>query len=132
MPDLHLVVCRADSFPDGIPATWDNLESKLESLKGRKFYGLTYLEPSGLAYYAGLETTDAAEISALGFPTLLVTGGRCARVRLADWEEHVDQISEIFDWLIGNYDKDPNSPSIEYYRSRSELLLYIRLAESQP
>lgn len=55
MPDLHLVVVRAeqDREPE-IKAAWRTLESKLPSLNGRKFYGLCCNEESGTVYYAGL------------------------------------------------------------------------------
>jgi hypothetical protein len=130
LPDIQLVVCRATVFPAGIKAAWDQLESKLPSLRGRKFYGLTFREDEHLVYYAGLEPLDENEISRLGFPTMILRGGKYARVKLLDWTKHADQISGIFDELMEQFKKDRAGPTIEFYRSQSELHLMIPLLEA--
>ncbi len=129
-PNIQLVVCRATEFPAGIKDSWDRLEAKLDSLKGRKFYGLTYYENGQLVYYAGLEPLNEEEISQLGFPTLMMKGGKYARVKLMDWTNHTDEIGPILEDLMEAYKKDPNGPTIEFYRSQSELHLMIPLANN--
>jgi hypothetical protein len=47
-----------------------------------------------------------------------------------DWNNHADEIGPIFDELMGTYKKDPSGPTVEFYRSQSELHLMIPLAES--
>lgn len=128
LPDVNLGVSRADKFPEGIMAAWETLESKLPSLKGRRFYGLTVCEGDGLAYFAGVETADDEEIARLGLPAMAIKGGRYARAKLTDWQNHKDEIGKVFDQLMQDYDMDPNGASIEFYRSQSELHLLIALA----
>lgn len=129
--NIQLVVSRADEFPGGIKAAWDRLESKLSSLKGRKFYGLTVCEGSHLAYFAGLVPVSDAEVSSLGFPTMMIKGGKFARAKLFDWSNHTDEIGKIFDELMRDFPMDPNGPTVEYYRSQSELHLLIPLAKPE-
>ena len=129
-PDIELVVCRANEFPAGIKDAWERLESKLASLKGRKFYGLTYFEDGQLVYYAGLQPKNNEEIQALGFPTMRLKGGKYVRVKLMDWNSQADEIGPIFDELMETYRKDPSGPTIEFYRSHTELHLMIPLAEN--
>jgi len=129
LPDFRLVVSRADEFPSGIKACWDKLESKLSSLKGRKFYGVALREGSELIYYAGLEPVSDAEVASLGFPTMMIKGGKYARAKLFDYSNHTDRIGEIFGELIRDLGMDPHKPMIEYYRSQSELHLLVPLAE---
>ncbi|WP_157202638.1 GyrI-like domain-containing protein [Calidithermus chliarophilus] len=131
LPDLHLMVSRADEFPNGIRPAWERLESKLASLKGRKFYGLTFTEGSQLVYYAGLEPVSAEEVAALDFPTLMIKGGTYARTKLFDWPRHADKIGEIFGELMRDFPKDPTGPTIEYYRSQSELHLLIPVVKPE-
>lgn len=127
--DIELIVCRASEFPAGIKDSWERLEFKLASLKGRKFYGLTFFEEGQLVYYAGLQPVDEAEIKTLGFPTMTLKGGKYARVRLMDWNNHVDEIGPIFDELMEEYKKDPSGPTVEFYRSQTELHLMIPIVE---
>jgi predicted transcriptional regulator YdeE len=128
--DIELVVCRADEFPAGIKESWERLESKLASLKGRKFYGLTFWEDDHLVYYAGLQPADEAEIRDLGFPTMTLKGGKYARVKLTDWNNHTNEIVAIFDQLMKEYKKDPSGPTVEFYRSHTELHLMIPLVQN--
>jgi hypothetical protein len=130
MPDLHLVVVRAeqDREPE-IKAAWRALESRLTSLKGRKFYGLCRNEGSGTVYYAGLEPLDAKEIESLGLSTISVKGGKYARAKLVDWHQHTDEIGAIVEDLEKAFLIDPNRPVVEHYRSHSELYLLAPLAE---
>ena len=59
LPDLHLVVVRAEQDRETeIKAAWQTLEAKLSSLKGRKFYGVSFKDESGWVYYAGLVPVD--------------------------------------------------------------------------
>jgi Cd2+/Zn2+-exporting ATPase/Cu+-exporting ATPase len=76
LPDLRLMVSRADEFPSGLQAAWDRLESRLSSLNGRKFYGVSRYEGSQLAYFAGVEPASDEEVAALGLPTMMIKGGK--------------------------------------------------------
>lgn len=130
LPELQLVACRATEFPEGIKAAWQKLEAPLSTKRGRKFYGLTYAEESGLVYYAALEPQDEAEIARLGFPTLSVPGGDYARAKLINWPDHTDEIGPIFDELMSHYEMKPG-PTIEFYRSQLELHLLIPVVPGQ-
>jgi DNA gyrase inhibitor GyrI len=128
LPDLRLMVVRADEFPSGLQAAWDRLESRLSSLKGRKFYGVSRDEGSKLAYFAGVVPTSDEEVQALGFPTMMIRGGKYARAKLSDSPSHTDKIGQIFGELTRDFPMDPNGWALEYYRSQSELHLLIPLA----
>lgn len=130
MPDVKLMVSRADEFPSGIGAAWEKLESRLPSLKGRRFYGVTVCEGSELAYFAGVESQSDEEISSVGFPTMVVKGGKYARAKLLDWHNHRDEIRTIFSKLMRDFPMDRHGATVEFYRSQSELHLLIPLASS--
>ncbi len=128
MPALRLAACRAHAFPEGIKDAWNRLEAAMPSLKGRRFYGLTVCEGGQLVYYAAVEVANDEEAAALGFPVMHVKGGPCARVKLLDWPKHADEISDIFADLMRRFTMAPDAPTIEYYRSQSELHLLLPLA----
>jgi hypothetical protein len=52
---------------------------------------------------------------------MVLKGGKYARVKLLDWNKHADEIGGIFDELMEKYKKDPNGPTVEFYRSHTEL-----------
>lgn len=131
LPDLKLMVVRADEFPSGLQAAWDGLESRLSSLKGRKFYGVSRYEGSQMAYFAGVVPVSDQEVQALGLPTMTIKGGKYARAKLLDWHNHTSEIKQIFDKLTQEFPMDPDGWALEYYRSQSELHLLIPLASPQ-
>ena len=131
LPDLRLMVTRADEFPSGVQTAWDRLESRLSSLKGRKFYGVPRYEGSQLAYFTGVEPASDEEVTALGLPTMMIKGGKYARAKLLDWRNHTSEIKQIFDKLTQEFPMDPDGWALEYYRSQSELHLLIPLASPQ-
>jgi hypothetical protein len=128
LPDLRLMVVRADEFPSGIKTAWDRLESNLSSLKGRKFYGVSRCEGSQMAYFAGVEPTSNEEVTALGLPTMTIKGGKYARAKLSDWSDHTDKIGQIFSELMRDFPMAPDGWALEYYRSQSEVRLLVPLA----
>jgi hypothetical protein len=130
LPDLKLMVVCADEFPSGLKAAWDTLESRLASLKGRKFYGVSRYEGQQMVYFAGVVPTSDEEVAALGFPTMAVKGGKYARAKLMDWPKHTDDIPRIFDELVRDFPMAPNGWMLEYYCSQSELHLLMPLAET--
>jgi len=129
LPDLRLMVIRADEFPSGIKAAWDGRDSRLSSLKGRRFYGVSRYEGSQVAYFAGVKPASDEEVAALGLPTMMIKGGKYARAKLLDWPNHAENIGQIFSELARDFPMDPNGWALECYRSQSELHLLIPLAE---
>ena len=129
LPDLRLMVVRANEFPSGLQMAWDGLESRLSSLKGRKFYGVSRDEGSQLAYFAGVVPASDEEVQALGLPTMTIKGGKYARAKLFDWPSHTDRIGQIFSELARDFSTDPSRWALEYYRSQSELHLLLPLIE---
>jgi hypothetical protein len=129
-PLLRLITSKSKSFPEGNREAMDAIESRLETLKGRKMYGLAYETARGMDYYAGLVPKGEAEerkFSELGFGILEIEVGACARVKLRDWSSRIDQIGPTFGAMIEEYGIDPSKPQIEYYRSQTELHLLLPL-----
>jgi hypothetical protein len=132
LPELRLMVVRAEEFPSGLKAAWDGLESKLSSLNGRKFYGVSRYEGQQMVYFAGVVPTSDEEVAELGLPAMTVKGGKYARAKLMDWSKHTDEIPRIFDQLVRDFPMAPNGWMLEYYRSQSELHLLMPLEEPKP
>jgi hypothetical protein len=128
LPGVKLMVVRADEFPSGLKTAWDTLESKLSSLKGRKFYGASRYEGSQMVYFAGVVPVNDEEVTELGLPTISIKGGKYARVKLLDWPDHTKEIGPLVDALMQEFPMAPNGWVLEYYRSQSELHLLVPLA----
>lgn len=118
---MVLIVARAESFPEDIQAAFHQIESKLQTLRGRRFYGLTYDRPEGLEYFAGLVPESDEEPQQLGLSTLEVPAGSWARTRLHDWADDLDRIPMVVEALVEEHGLDTSRPVMEYYRSSTEM-----------
>jgi len=94
--DIKLMCIKS---PEGLISagkTFDNLERKLPSLKGRKFYGLSKSEGENLTYLACVKVQGEEDASKLGFQEIVLPKGEYEREVIMDWEDHIDQIPEQF------------------------------------
>lgn len=93
------------------------------SLKGRKFYG-TFQPPAG-PYRACVAIEPSDDVAALGFPTWTIPGGNYSRARVANWEQNLPEIGKTFQRMREENEHDTSRPSIEFYRSQRELVLFL-------
>ncbi len=103
------------------PKAFKELEAKLPSLKGRKFYGVVL----GDEYRACVAIDPNDDPLSLPHPTWTLPGGRYVRRSLPNWEDNVHLIGPTFETLCRRSDFDPSRPCIEYYRSQKELLVMV-------
>lgn len=122
---FELLYVEADSFPDGIQYAWNTLEKKLGSLKGRKFYGASWMEGEKIRYIAGVIPVSSAEKEILRLPIIKIEGGTFITRKIEKWHERIDEIGRIFDMLAGLYPLRKGVPFLEYYRSNKELILMV-------
>ena len=48
-----------------------------------------------------------------------------AREKIKEWKDKIPEIEKIFDSLSKSYCSDPERPSIEFYKSQKELILFL-------
>ena len=123
-PDTLVMYVAGDPawrIPEQSKEAFAALEGALDSLKGRRFYGVIV----GGGYRACSSLVETDDVSALPHPTWTIPGGRYARTRIPDWEEHTERIGAAFEVLYALPNVDPARPAIEFYRSRRDLFVMV-------
>jgi len=119
-----LYVGRRDSLPQAPKDAFEELERKIGSLRGRKFYGVFYAADD--EYRACVEPKPGDNAAALRLSDGVIPGGRYARdVLRGDPPEVYSGIPRAFDALVAAVDHDPSRPSIEFYRRNDEIVLFL-------
>ncbi|OYW77637.1 MAG: hypothetical protein B7Z37_03545 [Verrucomicrobia bacterium 12-59-8] len=126
---LRLITVKARSFPDGIRGAWQEIESK-RAMKGRKAYGLICATEAGMEYYAGLVSDGELEERVTGLPVIEVAGGPCARIKLENWNQKLDQIGALFAQMAEEHEVDSSRPAMEFYRGFAELHLLLPVKQA--
>jgi hypothetical protein len=120
----------ADELP-AITRAWSELEERVGSLRGRKFYGVA--DPMSREYRACVELRDGDDPAALGLERGTLPGGRYARARLKGEPPAVyARIAPEAKKLAQRPDADHQAPSIEFYRRRDAIDLLQPLVISSP
>jgi hypothetical protein len=130
LEDVSVLRIQADMQGKSPAAAFKELEARLPTLKGRRFYGTFELKTNGPEYFAcvaRLETDDPAQMR---LEPGLIRGGRFARRKLMDWQTHIPDIPRLFQEMAAAVPADRSRPSVEYYRSSSEVHLLLPVLDT--
>jgi hypothetical protein len=124
---------KAVDGPSRAEGAFDQLEARLDALRGRKMYGVFYSgDPE--EYFACLRL-DSHESDDLGFERATVPGGLYGRMLVRDWGSRISEFPQIFDQLQSDLTGaglhiDQARPSIESYRRIDELVIMLPVVRS--
>jgi hypothetical protein len=126
--DTPVMVVAAEADPrlvgDAAQRAFSELESRLGTLRGRRFFGV--FNPSSSEYLACVQTTDADEPGTLGLSEAVIPGGAYLRATLTGRPPAVyAHIAPAFDELEKHADADPSRPLVEFYRRYDEIDLLV-------
>jgi hypothetical protein len=121
--EVEVLRVRADMKGSGPAGAMKILESKLPSLKGRKFYGAFRLLPDGEEYFACVERIATDDPERMRLEVAKLPGGLYARRKLFDWEKIIAEgrLPEREREFVQGKDIDRSRPELEFYRSMSEM-----------
>lgn len=130
LPDQTFAYVEAVDGFTGAGAAFDRLESRMETLRGRKMYGVVF--PGDPVRYLACVLLDGQEADDLGLERTTVPGGKYARTLVRDWESRISELPAIVGQLhsdikASGLEVDPDRPSLEYYRRIDELLIMLPL-----
>jgi hypothetical protein len=126
LPDREVMYVESTAGFAGAAKAFDTLEAAFPSLRGRKFYG-TFQPPEG-PYRACVAIEPSDDVAALGLPRWTIPGGTYRRAKLANWEQHLPEIGQTFERMRQEGAHDGRRPSIEFYRSQRELILFLPIS----
>ena len=118
---IRVMWVKAERGLSGVGEAWSTLESKLPSLKGRKFYG-TYHDN---VYRACVAIIDEKEAETFALPTWTIPGGKYVREKVTDYRSRVEVIAETFEAMAKECRADRSRPEVEFYKSQSEIILLL-------
>jgi hypothetical protein len=132
LQEMPVLRVKADMKGTGPSAAFNLLESKLPTIKGRKFYGTFQPTLDGEEYYACVVRIESDDPDGMQLETGMIPGGRYARRKLMDWEKNLSKLSSLFEEMARAHDVDPERPSLEFYRSHAELQLFLPVRSQLP
>jgi len=123
LPAMQVMYVESSTGLAGASEAFDRLEARFPSLKGRKFYGT--FEPPGGPYRACTAIEPGDDAPALGLEMWVIPGGTYTRRKLLNWQTRIPEIGETFESMAKEGERDSSRPSIEFYMSEKELVLFL-------
>lgn len=123
LEDIRVMYVESPNGPAGAVKAFMDLEARLLSIKGRKFYG-TFQHPDG-PYRACVAIRDGDDPAAQGLHTWTIPGGKFAREKLDNYRDRIPEIARTIEALAKENNPDQSRSGIEFYRSSKELLLFL-------
>lgn len=126
-PETPVMRVKADMKGGGPGQAMILLESKLPTLKGRKFYGCFRETSEGEDYYACVAQIDTDDPLGLGLETGVIPAGLYAKRKILNWLAVIrqGQLDKLYRELVRAHDVDLSRFSLEYYRSQAEMQLLV-------
>lgn len=133
-PEVEVWRVLADMKRGGPAAAMQKLETKLSSLRGRKFYGVFRVLPEGEEYFACVEKAAGDDPRAMGLDEGRIPGGLYIRRKVFDWSKVIaaGKLPSASRDMVHHYDVDESRPEVEYYRSATELHVLIPVQSRGP
>ncbi len=127
LEDIEVMHVVAEGGVSGARAASGELESRLPDMRGRKFYGATF-DPD-TDYRACVALRDGDDPEAMGLETWTIPGGAYERKKIENRTELTELIAGKFEEMSTEHPGDATRPSIEFYRSQRETILFWPVAD---
>ena len=112
LQEIPVLRVKADMKGKGPSAAFSLLESKLPTIKGRKFYGTFQPTPDGEDYYACVARIDSDDPGKMQLETGVIPGGWYARSKLMDWEKNLPKLPSLFEEMARAHDVTRSAPRL--------------------
>lgn len=121
LEEVDLLYLQSQNGAEGAPQAFKDLESRFDSMKGRKFYGLLTWHDGIGDYKACIARTSGDDPENLDLREIAIPAGKYARAKIRDWRNNLHLFKPCADEIASRYKIDSNRPEVEFYQSEDEL-----------
>jgi hypothetical protein len=127
--DINVLCVTASSFPDGIMAAFNKLNSLVDTPGSRKVFGISYGDGNkNIIYKAALEENSADEATRLGCERFTIRKGEYVSEYIEDFMKNIPAMGQAFQEMCKDKRIDSNGYCIEMYlNNNKDVLCMVRL-----
>ena len=127
--DINVLCVTASSFPDGIMAAFDKLNSLIQSSAPRRVFGISYSDgDKNIIYKAAAEENSTDEAARLGCERFTIKKGEYLSEHIEDFMKNIPAIGQAFREMCSDKRIDSNGYCIEMYlKNNKDVLCMVKL-----
>ncbi|HEX6848694.1 MAG TPA: hypothetical protein VF144_17030 [Chitinophagaceae bacterium] len=131
--DINVLCVTASSFPDGIAAAFEKLNSLIRSAEPRRIFGISYGDgKNNITYKAAAEERSADEAAELGCERFTIDKGEYISEYIEDFMKNIPAIGQAFREMCGDKRIDSNGYCVEMYlNNNKDVLCIVKLDPSK-
>ena len=124
-----MLCVTASSFPDGIMAAFDKLNSLIQSSAPRRVFGISYGDgDKNIIYKAAAEENSTDEAARLGCERFSIKKGEYISEHIEDFMKNIPAIGQAFREMCSDKRIDSNGYCIEMYlKNNKDVLCMVKL-----
>lgn len=127
--EIKVMCVAAESFPDGIAAAHQKLDTIAPVASDRRHFGLSWGSGDGTVYKAAAEEKEAGEAERLGLETFTIRSGKYAGEIVENFMQNIPKVAETFKKLLAHPELDPNGYCLEWYLSYRDMKCMVKLRD---
>ena len=127
--DINVLCVTASSFPNGIVAAFDKLNSLIQSPVSRRIFGISYGDGNkNIIYKAAAEENSTEEAARLGCERFTIEKGEYISEFIEDFMKKIPSIGQTFHEMCRDKRIDTNGYCIEMYlNNNKDVLCMVKL-----
>ena len=127
--DINVLCVTASSFPDGIMAAFDKLNSLIQSQAPRRIFGISYGDGvDNITYKAAAEEKSTDEATRLGCERFIIQKGEYISEYIEDFMKNIPAIGRAFQEMCRDKRIDSEGYCIEVYlNNNKDVLCMVKL-----
>jgi len=127
--DINVLCVTASSFPDGIMAAFDKLNSLIQSAVPRRIFGISYDDGSkNIIYRAAAEENSTEEAARLGCERFTIKKGEYISEFIEDFMKNIPAMGHAFQEMCRDKRIENNGYCIEMYlNNNKDVLCMVKL-----
>jgi len=127
--NINVICVTASSFPDGIMAAFDKLNSLIQSPVPRRIFGVSHGDGNkNIIYKAAAEEKSADEATRLGCERFTIEKGEYISEHIEDFMKNIPAMGQAFQEMCRDKRIDSNGYCIEMYlNNNKDVLCMVKL-----
>ena len=126
--DIKVFCVEADSFPQGIPASWQKLHTLLQGSRQHTYFGISGCNAGGKIFYkAAAAETYPGETEKMGGDSFTIVKGTYQSELIKDYAADVTIIGRTFQQLLKSPDLEADSICVEIYEGENDVRCLVKM-----
>jgi hypothetical protein len=130
--EIKILCVTAATFPNGVMGAFETLTKKIDSVEGRTYYGISWMDKNGgIIYKAAVNELENGEAEKFSCEPFTIRKGAYIIEVVTDFMKNISAVSETFTKLLKDPRIDKNGYCVEIYFNQKDVRCMVTVDPSK-